>query len=111
MSAAFGVLVAGSTLDRDYEISACGSVSATAPAGTTCIELRPRASLAPFERIRMYVLTAEDARGRPARIAVELHDGTWNTFTFRELHVNPSIDAAAFAFEPPAGTREMPTGR
>jgi outer membrane lipoprotein-sorting protein len=111
VSAAFGVLVAGAALDHDYAVSTCGSVSATAPTGTTCIELRPRATQPPFERIRLYVLTAEDVRGRPARIAVELHDGTWNTFTFRELHVSPSIDASVFAFEPPAGTREMPTGR
>jgi outer membrane lipoprotein-sorting protein len=108
VSAAFGVLVAGAALDRDYAITGCASTSATAPTGTTCIELRPRGAHAPFERLRMYVRTEEDARGRPARIAVELHDGTWNTFTFRELHVNPSIGSDVFTFEPPAGTREMP---
>jgi outer membrane lipoprotein-sorting protein len=111
VSAAFGVLSSGSTLDHDFVITACASVSATAPAGTTCIELRPRAAHAPFERMRMYVATTDDERGRPARISIELHDGTWNTFTFRELRANLSIDADAFTFEPPPGTREMPGAR
>jgi outer membrane lipoprotein-sorting protein len=95
-------------LDRDFVIGACGVVSPSAPAGTSCIELRPRAAHAAFECVRMYVITAQDVRGRPARVAIEQHDGTWNTFTFRDLQVNPSIDASLFSVEPPAGMRPTP---
>lgn len=108
VSAAFSVLVGGAPLARDYEIAACASVSSTAPVGSTCIELRPRGAHASFELLRMYVLTAEEeSRGRPARLSVELHDGTWNTFTFDDMHVGASIGDDVFAFEPPAGTREL----
>ncbi len=107
----FGLLVGGAPLDHDFVIGACGVVSASAPSGTSCIELRPRAEHAAFERVRMYVLTAEDVRGRPARVAIEQHDGTWNTFTFRDLQVNPSIDATIFSVEPPAGMRPTPASR
>ncbi len=110
VSAAFELLVGGS-LARDFASSACASTSATAPAGTVCVELRPRGAASAFERVRLYVLSAEGVRGQPARLAIEQHDGTWNTFTFRELRVNGTIDESVFAFEPPAGTRATPASR
>jgi outer membrane lipoprotein-sorting protein len=111
VSAALSVLVSGMALDRDFTVTTCASTSASAPAGTTCVELLPRARPAAFERMRMYVRTADDVRGRPARVAIEQHDGTWNTFTFDALELNTSIDEALFSLDPPAGARPTPASR
>jgi outer membrane lipoprotein-sorting protein len=111
VSTALSVLVSGASLDHDFAIGACASVSVTAPAGTSCVELRPRGAAAAFEHMRMYVQTEGETRGRPARVAIEQHDGTWNTFTFDALQVNATVDERAFSLEPPAGARPTPASR
>lgn len=107
VSAAFAVLAPGAALDRDYAISACAHLSASAPEHTGCLELVPRGRSA-FDRLRLYVRTDAEHRGEPARLSVGAHDGTWNTFTFRELTRGASHDARLFDLTPPAGAREMP---
>lgn len=99
-----GFLTGTSRLDRDFTSSIVTSTHA--PEGTVCLELHPRAAGEAFTRLRLYVSTATETRGRVVQVAIEDPQGNWNTFRFRDMQVNADVAASVFDYTPPAGARE-----
>jgi len=81
--------------------------SATQPAHTDALELRPRRPDPHFTRIVVYVDNDPSALGVVRRVSIEDADGNWNRFDFQELRFNREIGAETFRFVPPAGAREL----
>jgi outer membrane lipoprotein-sorting protein len=104
-SRALGFLTGTSRLDRDFTFALVES--STAPSGTVCLELRPRAADPHYSRIRLYVTTSGDARGVVQRVGIEDPDGNWNTFAFSGFHFNREIEAGTFDYTPPSGAHEI----
>lgn len=104
-SRALGFLMGTSRLDRDFRFALV--TSSTAPAGTVCLELRPRAADPHYRRVRLYVSARTETLGVVQRLSIEDPDGNWNTFAFSGFHFNREVEASTFAFTPPAGAREI----
>jgi outer membrane lipoprotein carrier protein len=104
-SAALGFLTGTSRLQRDFTYTRITSTSG--PPHTICLELHPRTADPHYTRIRLYVSDQAASRGAVLRVAIEDHDGNWNTFAFSDLHFDRTFDASTFAYTPPAGAHEI----
>ena len=104
-SRALGFLMGTSRLDRDFRFALV--TSSTAPAGTVCLELRPRAADPHYRRVRLYVSARTETLGVVQRLSIEDPDGNWNTFAFSGFHFNREVEAGTFDYTPPAGAREI----
>ena len=81
--------------------------SATQPAHTDALELRPRRPDPHYTRIVVYVDNDPGALGVVRRVSIEDADGNWNRFDFSDLRFNRDLPASTFAFAPPAGAHEL----
>ncbi|MFO0684672.1 MAG: outer membrane lipoprotein carrier protein LolA [Sandaracinus sp.] len=104
-SRALGFLMGTSHLARDFRFELV--TSSTAPEGTVCLELRPRAPDPHYRRVRLYVMARTGSIGVVQRVAIEDPDGNWNTFAFSGFHFNREVAAGTFDYTPPAGAREI----
>jgi len=71
------------------------------------LELRPKAPTPHFDRILFYVERAQAVRGLVRRMLIVDSSGNRNRFDFTGLKFNSSVDASAFKFTPPKGTRRV----
>lgn len=105
-SAALGILSGTASLERDFTFTLRPATSSQ-PANTDALELRPRRADPHYRRVVLYVDRRPASRGVVHRVSVEDPDGNWNRFDFSDFHFNESVGDGTFAFDPPAGAREM----
>ncbi len=103
---ALGFLMGTASLRRDFRFT-LRTPTASQPAGTDALELRPRRPDPRYTRVILYVDSSASAAGVVRRVSVEDPDGNWNRFDFDDIQFNRTIAPGEFQYQPPAGAREL----
>lgn len=105
-STALGFLIGTARLERDFTYS-LRTTSASTPANTDGLELRPRRPSPHFRRIVLYVDNRPASLGVVHRVAIEDPEGNWNRFDFSGMRFNGGVGDDVFHFTPPSGAHEI----
>lgn len=107
-TAALGILMGTAVLVRDFDSRILPRTSSHPP-GSHALELRPRRPDPRYTRVIVFVQASGPARGAILRVSIEDPDGNWNRFDLvtSTFSFPTELPEDAFAFTPPAGTRDL----